>query len=234
LKVSADGERFAVALVDAATPGWDGLRLAEMIQTEPMIAGIPIVLMTFTAPGEDAGHLRTLGVAACLTKPVRYSELLDALRRVLDRHGDRPAESTTPIRRGASPLVDPRVSHDVRVLVADDNFVNQKVAARMLEDMGCTVVVADNGRKALEAFESGDFTVVLMDIQMPQMGGIEALEAIRRLESGTGRHTPVLAVTAHNIKGDRESFLTAGFDGYLAKPVSQFELRQALAALKRK
>jgi CheY-like chemotaxis protein len=117
----------------------------------------------------------------------------------------------------------------LRLLLVEDNLINQKVACRMLEKVGHTVVVANNGKEALETLAGQAFDAVLMDVQMPEMDGLEATAAIRAAEQESGRHLPILALTAHALIGDRERFLQAGMDGYLAKPIQSAQLLQALA-----
>ncbi len=171
----------------------------------------------------------TLDISACLTKPVRQSELFDTLMKVMNTTRRPQSDNGAQHVVAAVPFqVAPQ--NRLRVLLAEDHPVNQKVVVRMLEHLGHTVVVAADGRAAIEAIEGDEFDVVLMDVQMPEMDGFEAVQIIREREEATGTHLPILALTAHAMQGDRERCLQAGFDGYLSKPVRQADLQQALAA----
>jgi two-component system, sensor histidine kinase and response regulator len=158
-------------------------------------------------------------------KPVRQSELREAIARVLGARTD----------SGAIPLITRFSLHDerdpsayLRVLLAEDNNVNQRLAVRLLEKRGHRVVVAGNGREALDALAKGKFDLVLMDVQMPEMDGLEATASIREKEKSSGLHQPIIALTAHAMKGDREKCLEAGMDGYLTKPIRPSELDEIL------
>jgi PAS domain S-box-containing protein len=228
---AAAGRPFAAALIDGMMPDVDGLGLTRRIRGEPSIAEVPVLLLTSAGAPEDTEVGRALRIAACLTKPVRQSDLFEALMKALTprralvvRGGPESTHAATPAPSG------PRL----RVLLAEDHPVNQKVAVRMLEGLGHSAVVAPDGAQALRELASGGFDLVLMDVQMPEMDGFEAVRAIRAGESGTDRHLPVLALTAHAMQGDRERCLDAGFDGYLAKPIRRADLEEALAALGRR
>jgi len=230
----AAGRHYAAAVLDGMMPETDGYQLAAAVRADPDFAGLPIVLMTSDglAQGDDA-H-RPLGVAAWLTKPLRQSELFDALAGAVAAAGDDPTAAPTP-----APTLAPRPApadaaagraDGLRVLLAEDHPVNQKVAARLLEGLGHRVVVVGDGRRAVEALAAGGFDVVLMDVQMPVMDGFEAVAAVRAAEAGGRPVVPIVAVTAHAMKGDRERCLAAGFDGYLSKPIRADDLRAALEA----
>jgi PAS domain S-box-containing protein len=225
---AAQNRSLPIALIDGMMPRMDGLELAREIRSEPALSNIQLVLLTSAGWPEDTSILRTLNIAACLTKPVRQSELFDAIMKVLV-----PSERTSLDPAAKSLHVDPVVrdtaTGGLRILLAEDHLVNQKVAVRMLEQLGHSVVVAPDGGAALAALESENFDVVLMDVQMPGMDGCEAVRIIRERESVAQARLPVLALTAHAMQGDRERCLSAGFDGYLSKPVHQAELQQALA-----
>ena len=230
---AARGRPFAIVLIDGMMPDMDGLDLARHIRSEPLIAGVPLLMLTSSGPPEDDDVCRELQVSACLTKPVRQSELLDAVTGALARSS--PPYGVPRQCRPDDAGVDPNPSENgLRVLLAEDHPVNQKVAVRMLERMSHSVVVVSDGLQALDAIESHDFDVVLMDLQMPTMDGFEALRAIRQREAGTGCHIHVAALTAHAMQGDRDRCLEAGFDSYLAKPVRQSELQAALGAIHRR
>ncbi|MGO9270685.1 MAG: response regulator [Terriglobia bacterium] len=183
-------------------------------------------MLTSAGQRGDAARCRDLGVAAYLTKPVSQPELLDCVVRVL---------ATSKFSGGSAPLVTrhtlPEGKRKLRVLLAEDNAVNQKLAARLLEKHGHRVTVTANGREALTALDQENFDVVLMDVQMPEMNGFEATSAIRKKESRTGSHIPIIALTAHAMTGDRERCLAAGMDGYVSKPIHAKEMFGAIETL---
>jgi signal transduction histidine kinase/CheY-like chemotaxis protein len=230
---AAGGRPFAAALLDGMMPEVDGLGLARRIRGEPAIAAIPVLLLTSAGAPDDVEVIRTLRIAACLTKPVRQSDLYDALMKALAPSEPQAASASGgtsdagPTGGGPDAAAGPRL----KVLLAEDHPVNQKVAVRLLERLGHSVIVAPDGAQALVALRADRFDVVLMDLQMPEMDGFEAVRTIREDEASSGRHLPVLAVTAHAMQGDRQRCLGAGFDGYLAKPIRQSELEAALEAL---
>jgi len=220
------GEPFRLALLDAMMPQMDGLALAEQIKQTPGLAGTPLIVLSSAGNTEGSARCRTLGITHCLIKPVKQSELLDAIVATLGvATAEEPVPQAAPQRRDyVAPL---------RVLLAEDGLVNQKVAVSLLEQRGHGVTVANNGQEALAALDGGVFDVVLMDVQMPTMVGIEATARIRQKEAGTGRHIPIIAMTAHAMKGDRERCLAAGMDGYIAKPIRArefYEIVEGMAA----
>jgi len=224
------GQPFAAALIDGMMPEMDGLGLAAKIRLDPAIAGVPLLLLSSADPAEDSRIGPDLQLAACLTKPVRQSELFNALMQALAPRvpTDLPRIARPGAEEGSNPS--PRGGAR-RILLAEDHAVNQKVAVRMLERLGHSVVVAADGRRALKALERDAFDVVLMDLQMPEMDGFDAVREIRRREARTGQHQPVIALTAHAMQGDRERCLAAGFDDYLAKPIRQADIERVLEAL---
>jgi two-component system sensor histidine kinase/response regulator len=227
------GEPFAVALIDATMPGIDGLALASQIRGVPEIAGIALAMMTPAGSPDESDRSRGLGLVACLTKPVRKSELEAALCRSFSPSrlaGDVP--KVDPRAGGIAAMGGPSSTGRLRVLLVEDHVVNQKVATRMLEGLGHSVVVAGDGRKALEILDRCEFDVVLMDVQMPEMDGFEATAAVRSSEMGTARHIPIVALTAHAMKGDRDRCLASGFDAYIAKPIHRADLIEALEAVR--
>ncbi|HEY2156680.1 MAG TPA: response regulator [Isosphaeraceae bacterium] len=219
---AAAGAPFAVALIDGMMPGMDGFDLAGLIRAEPSHDGLALLMLTSAGWPDDPARLRGLRIAACLTKPVRRSELFDALAAALDGGPE--------VTAGSAPLP-ARPPGGLRVLLAEDHPVNRRVAVGVLEGLGHSVAVAADGSEALAALDAGDFDAVLMDVQMPVMDGFEATAALRAREAGTGRHTPVIALTAHAMKGDRERCLAAGFDAYLPKPVCRDGLAGVLATI---
>jgi signal transduction histidine kinase/CheY-like chemotaxis protein len=219
------GEPYGLVLTDMHMPKMDGFALVEQIRQRPELSTATIMMLTSAGHRGDAARCQELGVSAYLLKPIRQSELREAVARVLG----------TKEQKGAIPLItryslqDARVpSASLRVLLAEDNLVNQLLASRLLEKRGHSVAVANNGCEALAAFERESFDLILMDVQMPEMDGLEATVAIREKEKGSGSHVPIVALTAHAMKGDREKCLAVGMDGYLTKPIRPQELDEVL------
>jgi len=221
------GEPYGLILTDMHMPDMDGFTLVEQIRKRPEVSTATIMMLTSAGHRGDAARCQELGVSAYLLKPIRQSELREAVARVL---GARE-------QQGAIPLVTRFSLQDARepdaflsVLIAEDNLVNQRLAVRLLEKRGHQVAVAATGLEALKALEKEKFDLVLMDVQMPEMDGLEATVAIRQKEKGSGLHQAIVALTAHAMKGDREKCLAAGMDGYLTKPIRPQELDHLLAA----
>ncbi len=215
---TAAGMPFRLGLLDVMMPGMDGFTLVERIRENP--AWGPCALMMLSSAGQvaDVTQCQRLGIARCLTKPVKQAELLDAIMAALSTHHvEEDVVSPRPLSRTAI--------RPLRILLAEDGLVNQQVAVGLLELRGHRVVVANNGLEALAALEKQHFDVVLMDVQMPEMDGMEATRAIRRKEKH-GAHQTIVAMTAHAMKGDREECLAAGMDSYISKPI-QAELLYA-------
>ena len=220
LKKAAEARRpFPLLIVDAAMPGTDGFALVEQIRSDPQTASADVIMLTSAGQRGDAARCRELGVAAYLTKPIGQIELLNAILQAL---GHKAKTGETP------PLITRHTlredSQGLRILLAEDNLVNATLARRLLEKRGHAVDVAADGRQALAKLRAASFDVVLMDVQMPTMDGFETTAAIRAMESTSGGHLPIIAMTAHAIKGDRERCLAAGMDGYVAKPIRVGEL----------
>jgi signal transduction histidine kinase/DNA-binding response OmpR family regulator len=215
------GQPFPLVLLDVNMPGMDGFELASRIRQNPRLAGATIMMLSSAARQGDAARCREIGIAAYLTKPIRQSALLDG---ILAAVGTRPAEGET--QRAAEGAR--QSARRLDVLLAEDNAVNQRLTVRVLEKAGHRVTVANNGTEALEAHEKGHFDLILMDVQMPEMDGFEASAAIRDQEKQTDRHIPIVALTAHAMKGDRERCLAAGMDGYVAKPIRAKALLEAI------
>jgi signal transduction histidine kinase/CheY-like chemotaxis protein/HPt (histidine-containing phosphotransfer) domain-containing protein len=221
------GAPFRLLLLDVNMPVMDGFELAERIREQPEYGVSVIIVLTSSGMRGDAARCRDLGISAYLTKPVKQSSLLDAIMTVL---GATEPEGATPplvtlhtLRENLRPL---------HILLAEDNAVNRKIALGMLEKRGHTVVAALNGKEALASLESGGerpFDLILMDIQMPEMDGFEATALIREKEKSVGGHIPIIALTAHAMKGDREACLNAGMDGYVSKPLKSEDLLTAIA-----
>jgi signal transduction histidine kinase/ligand-binding sensor domain-containing protein/DNA-binding response OmpR family regulator len=215
------GEPFGLVLTDVHMPKMDGFRLAELIRQKPELAPATIMMLTSAGQRGDAARCRELGVAAYLTKPIRQSELREAILSVLGNHEQEEQVSLLTrhsLRESGTSMA------SLRVLLAEDNPVNQRLVIRLLEKFGHRVAVANNGLEALAALDKESFDLVLMDVQMPEMDGFEATAAIREKEKGSGTHQQIIALTAHAMKGDRERCLRAGMDGYLPKPVGSKEL----------
>jgi CheY-like chemotaxis protein len=214
-----DGTLPAVALVDVQMPGMDGHALACAVAADPRLDAVRIVLLTSAVSSRSGTCDRA---TAFLTKPVRQEELIGAIATALAvRSGPTPHPTPSPVR-AAHPAG--------RVLVAEDNSVNQKVATAMLRHLGYTVDVVADGREAVDAVERGSYVAVLMDCQMPEMNGYEASAEIRRRER-PGHRIPIVAVTASAIKGDEDRCLAAGMDAYVTKPVTVEVLGGVLARL---
>jgi signal transduction histidine kinase/CheY-like chemotaxis protein len=214
LRAAAEaGTPFVLVLLDANMPGMDGFGVAEQIGARPELSGPTIMMLSSSGKYGDAARCRELGIAAYLTKPIDGVDLHEAICRVLE--GDvTPRIVPAPRAPGV-----PGTVHPLRILLAEDNVVNQRVAAGLLKKRGHEVIVANDGVEALAALEGGLFDLILMDVQMPRMGGFEATGEIRRLEAGSLRHIRIVAMTAHAMNGDRERCLAAGMDGYMSKPI---------------
>jgi two-component system sensor histidine kinase/response regulator len=211
------GHPFPLILLDGQMPEMDGFTFAELVRKDAALAGVTIIMLTSAGRLGDGARCRDLGISAYLIKPVRQRELLEAICKVLT------VEPSVKI-----PLVTKHTIREdrnrARILLAEDNAVNQMLAVRLLEKRGYKVSVTSNGREALEKLEKESFDVVLMDIQMPEMDGFEATAAIREKEKLNGGHIPIIAMTANALKGDEEKCLQAGMDGYISKPIQTKEL----------
>ncbi len=225
-EAAALGEPFTLVLLDGHMPGMDGFGLAEEIRRLPQLAGVILLMLTSAGHAGDIERCRQLGIGAYLMKPVKQSELLATVLTALSQ----PVAQTEPVP-AAAPLPAPPPCRTLRILLAEDNTVNQRLAMRLLEKQGHTVVLANNGREALAALDREEFDLVLMDVQMPEMDGFEATAQIRAREVSGGRRLPIIAMTAHAMKGDRERCLEAGMDGYVSKPIQTQDLNQAVARL---
>jgi two-component system sensor histidine kinase/response regulator len=212
--------RFDVVLLDMHMPGMNGITLAKVIKADPNLARIRLIMLTSLGQLMDDEELEKAGIAACLVKPVkqgRLYECLTGMRRL-------PAASSSG-GAGSAPALPP----NLRVLLAEDNIINQRVAVAQLRKMGVVPEVASNGVEAVEASNRGHFDIILMDCQMPQMDGYEATQQIRLREKADGaKHVYIIAMTANAMQGDREKCLQASMDDYLSKPVKDSELRAAL------
>ena len=219
------GAVLPLMLIDAHMPEMDGFALVEEIMQVPELRNTAIIMLTSSSQPGDAKRCREIGLAAYLTKPISQPELFEAVSLALSRTKKLPSARVPdePSRGNFGPL---------RILLAEDNLVNQRLTALLLEKRGHHVTIASNGNHAIAAMERAEFDVVLMDVQMPELNGLEATKTIRRKEMmGSGRHVPIIAMTAHAMKGDRDACLAAGMDGYLSKPIRASDLFKAVEDL---
>jgi len=227
---AAQARPYDVAILDFQMPDMDGYELARIITADPTIAGVKLVMLTSAGQRGHGKVAREAGIAAYLTKPLRQSQLFDGLAKVLSKWPDsvasaRPAVPSLVTRHTLAEEALP--SPNIRILLAEDNIVNQKVALRQLQKLGYRADVVADGREALEALARTAYDIVLMDCQMPEMDGYEATAEIRQRE-GNAKHTTIIAMTAHALDGERDKCLAAGMDDYLSKPVKTEELQKML------
>jgi two-component system, sensor histidine kinase and response regulator len=218
-----DGEIFKLVISDALMPNMDGFALSRRIHENPEFKAAKIIMLTSSGTLGEGVRFKEHGIEAYLLKPVSQSELFDAIIKIIApitpdgrMHGQTSHHS---IWNELKPL---------RILLAEDNKVNQMVAIRILQKLGHNVVTAIHGGKVLEALEKERFDLILMDVQMPEMDGYAATAAIRNKEQTSGEHMPIIAMTAHAMKGDREKCLEAGMDDYTSKPINVSELVEAM------
>jgi PAS domain S-box-containing protein len=213
------GPPYSLTILDLEMPGMDGLSLARAIRSDPDLAATNLIAMTSVTRRGPCQEARRLGASSCLTKPVRSVPLLDALLATVGHEPERPVRE---------PNTSPGPRLDARVLVAEDNLVNRRLALAQLSSLGLRADAVANGREALNAIERVPYDLVLMDGQMPELDGYAATAELRSRE-GSSQHTIIIAMTANALVGDRERCLSAGMDDYLAKPVKLKELRAMLA-----
>ena len=215
---AAAGAAFGLVILDCHMPEGDGFTFVEQVRQLETIASTPILMLTSPGGQDNAARCRMLKVAECLAKPVFQPQLVDAMRSALGHKSERPTSADLVARHSL-----PTNRSELRILLAEDNLVNQKVALRLLQKMGHSVTVAATGCEVLAALQKQSFDLILMDVQMPDMDGMEATAAIREKERG-GEHIPIIGLTACAMSEDRELCLAAGMDGYVSKPVSVQEL----------
>ncbi len=220
-----EGEPFAMVLLDNMMPDMDGFTLAEQIRQHPELVGATLMMLSSGDRRENAARCHELGMEAYLTKPIRRAELLSTILTAAHAVPSKEVSATT------SPHSIGRCQTSLRLLLTEDNLVNQRLAMRLLEKRGHSVVIVGNGREAVEILHQQSFDVVLMDVQMPEMDGFEATKLIRARERDTGGHVPIVAMTAHAMKGDRERCLEVGMDGYISKPLNPTELFEAVESV---
>ena len=216
LEAQQEGQLYRLVLTDAHMPRMDGFMLAEQIKQDSAMGSTVVMMLTSGDRPEDMQRCEELGISAYLLKPIKQSELLEAIELALG--------ITVPKAALLAPAAQPRHVRSLHILLAEDSLVNQKLAVALLEGQGHKVKVANNGLEAIAVLQTERFDMVLMDVQMPEMDGLEAAEKIRASEQHTGTHIPIIAMTAHALKGDRERCVAAGMDEYIAKPIHFAEL----------
>jgi signal transduction histidine kinase/CheY-like chemotaxis protein len=225
-----EGRPFRLLLADARMPELDGFAVAQEARLNSELGSPTVVLLTCYGRNADIDRGRELAISACVNKPVGRRELADTLYRLLNP--DFKTEPAATVSPGPANPEAHRTAGTLRILLAEDNRINQLLAKKLLEQRGHLVTLANNGQEALDLLAASDFDLVLMDVQMPKMGGFEATAAIRAREILTGRHVPIIAMTANAMRGDRERCLDAGMDQYLAKPIRPQEFFAAIEAIR--
>ena len=222
------GKPFPLILLDAQMPEMDGFTVVERIKQDPTLDGSTIMMLTSAGQRGDAARCRELGISAYLVKPIRRSELLEAMLLVLGKPSQRKARpelvTRHTIREARSKL---------RILVAEDSAINRELVVRLLQKQGHTVLAATTGGEAVDAWEKDaeGFALILMDVQMPDLDGFQATAMIREKEKISGKHIPIIAMTAYAMTGDRERCLAAGMDAYVSKPIRREDLFETIQAL---
>jgi CheY-like chemotaxis protein len=220
--VDATDSAFAIAILDMEMPGTSGVDLAATLRRHPRCASAPVVILTSADRQQEARAAASIPDVRWVVKPVGQAALLEAIRAALRMRSSRDTQA-------AAPSITPtRAAGRLRVLVAEDNVVNRKLAEHLLQRRGHTPVMVTNGREAVDALRREQVDLVLMDLQMPEMDGFEATAIIRDREMATGDHLPIIALTAHAMEGDRQRCLDAAMDGYISKPVKAVELFEVI------
>ena len=217
----ASGQPYRLVLLDEQMPGMDGFEVIRRVRANPELKDTSIMMLTSADQSAATAERRKLGVTICLVKPTKPSNLLRSIRKLLGT----PETETIALLQPASE----QASFPLHILLAEDNPVNQKLAVALLEKAGHRVSLAGTGLEAVTKWREGDFDLILMDVQMPELDGLEATRRIRQQEETLGRHVPIVAMTAHAMTGDREHCLQAGMDDYLSKPIDRRELLGVLA-----
>jgi signal transduction histidine kinase/DNA-binding response OmpR family regulator len=228
-RARAEGDPYLLLITDSQMPDMDGFSLVQRIKEEPDCSPVHVVMLTSAGQRGDAARCRELGISAYLTKPATEWELLDAITLILAE-----VEKITPRPQLVTRHSLRESKRELRILLAEDNSVNRVLALRLLEKQGHGVVTAQDGKEVLRLLEKagpGEIDLVLMDVQMPELDGFQATALIREKEKSTGAHLPIIAMTAHAMKGDRERCIAAGMDGYVSKPIQPKELFKAIQSL---
>ena len=223
-KAEKEGKTFRLALVDVQMPGIDGFELVRRL-TERQSPAPPVMMLSSVGWQVNSDHCKDLGISVYLTKPVTTSALFDAITKVL---GMPLEEAHPPV---AMRSTEPAPSNGLRILVVEDDSISRTLATNILTRNGYSVATARDGSEAVEMFSREPFDLVLMDVSMPNMSGLEAAVSIRKLEQSSNRHTPLVALTAHAMVGDRERCLLAGMDEYITKPIRSKDLLAAISRL---
>jgi two-component system, sensor histidine kinase and response regulator len=221
-RAAHEGNPYRLVLLDEQMPGIDGLEVLHRIPRNPALQSAVIMMLTSRDQVTSAERCRQMGVESYLIKPISPADLLGAIRLAMGVQ--MPASTNTLPAAGISPA-----SLSLRILLAEDNLVNQRVAMTMLGKMGHRITLATNGLEALEQWRQGDFDLILMDVQMPGMTGLQATAQIRQ-EEDKGAHVPIVAMTASAMSEDRDRCLTAGMDDFISKPVSSKAIEQVITA----
>ncbi len=219
---SAAGAGYRLAIIDSQMPEMDGFELIQRMRSDANLADTRVIMLSSADQQGDIARCRDIGIDCYLVKPVHNNELRSAIEIVLQK--PRSCSATALVTRSTMPAT----NSSYRILIAEDNAVNQKFLQRLLERMGHVTAVANNGVEAVDFFRTGNFDLIFMDVQMPEMDGYAATRSIRELEKHTDKPIPIIAMTAHALKGDREKCLAAGMDDYLSKPARLNEIEQAI------
>ncbi|MFV2067824.1 MAG: response regulator, partial [Pirellulales bacterium] len=220
---AASHDPYRLVLCEARMPGTDGFAMADRIGRQPGWKTTLVMLLTTVRQFDDITRCKQKGISNYLIKPVKHADLVEACAEALGGAREKPVLTAQPL--GSPP------TRPLQILLAEDSLVNQKLAVGLLEKQGHSVSVARNGSEAVDLFESRSFDLVLMDVQMPEMDGLTATATIREKEKKTGNHIPIVAMTAHVMKGDRDKCLEAGMDDYVSKPIHAKTLFATIAAV---
>ncbi len=230
-RAATNTEKFDVALIDIKMPFMSGTELAKKMLNDPRFASIKIVMLTSSNDLEEINRVHALGIEYCLTKPIHMSDLYDCITTLLNEKTEKlQVKQRVNISENQHPVATrTKITHAARILIAEDNMVNQEIALAMLEDTGYQVTIVENGRQVLDIWQKEKFDAILMDCQMPEMDGFEATRLLRQQESQTKQpRIPIIALTANAISGDRELCINAGMDDYITKPFAQVSLLNML------
>jgi two-component system, sensor histidine kinase and response regulator len=223
-QIRKEGRPLPVVLTDINMPKMDGFALAEQIRQDPSLSAVRIIALTSGIRTDDVQRCEQVGISVHLMKPVKQAELLNAVLSVVAGTSNAAAASRAPEAMTQS-------ARSLRILLVEDGMANRKLAQGLLARRGHAVTIAEDGQQALDCLEHQSFDLILMDVQMPVMDGLDATRAIRARERLSGGHVPILALTAHALKDDRQRCLDAGMDGYLAKPIRAQTLYETIESV---